>query len=490
MPGSLFKRCHCQGATGKELGRACPKLRRPDGRWSRDHGIWGYQHELPPTRTGQRRPHRRAGFDTAAAAQDALDHVRALLALTDPTDPDQATLIGDVIDAATRNRDPLPRVAEMRTRLRSGNPTDTPPTVAEYLPKWLAGRRSLSDGTRRSYEAHIRLHLVPHLGPVRLDRLRKDHLNDMIDAIEERNQLIRAARASGNPDDRKAVHGLRIISPATLHRIRATLRAALNTAIGEDKATVNPATHLELPSGDRPRPVLWTPERVNRWAATGAVPSAVMVWTPQLTAQFLDHDTTATHRLYAMFHLIAYRGLRRGEACGLHWPDLDLDGHTLTVTWQIVQYGWATELRPPKTDGSERTIALDSDTVAALRAHRARQRAERLAAGPAWVDTGLVFTNPDGTALHPANVTDAFHALAEGAGLPPVRLHDLRHGAATMALAAGTNMKVVQEMLGHSTIALTADTYTSVVPELARAAAENTAAFIPRNNRTTRTRTA
>lgn len=480
MPGSTFKRCYCRDrTTGRELGQACPKLRRPDGRWSTDHGGWGYQRELPKDRHGHRRPHRRLGYDSATAAENALDHVNDLLALAE--DGDQAVLIGDVIDAATTSRAPLPSVEEMRIRLRTGTPTAAPPTLAEYLPKWLAGRRNLAEGTRRSYEAHLRLHLIPNLGPVRVDRLRLAHLNDMVDAIEDRNTLIRTARTSRDPERRAAVKGMRAVGPATLHRIRATLRKALNDAIRAQLITANPASHLELPSGRRPKPVVWTAERVARWRATGVVPSAVMVWTPAQTGQFLD--AAAEHRLYALFHLIAHRGLRRGEACGLHWTDLDLDNGHLTVTWQIVQYGWATELKAPKTEGSERVVALDDGTIAALRAHRTRQKAERLAAGTGWTDTGLVFTKQDGTALHPATITDLLHALTAAAGLPPVRLHDLRHGAATIALAAGTDMKIVQEMLGHSSITLTADTYTSVLPEIARAAAENTASLIPRTGR-------
>ncbi|GAA4469788.1 tyrosine-type recombinase/integrase [Phytohabitans houttuyneae] len=96
------------------------------------------------------------------------------------------------------------------------------------------------------------------------------------------------------------------------------------------------------------------------------------------------------------------------------------------------------------------------------------------------MQTGLVFTTPTGEALHPADVTDHFQHLARQAGLPPVRLHDLRHGAATLALAAGVDMKVVQAMLRHSSITVTADTYTSVLPDLARNAAEQTAAIVPR----------
>ena len=119
-----------------------------------------------------------------------------------------------------------------------------------------------------------------------------------------------------------------------------------------------------------------------------------------------------------------------------------------------------------------------------LRAHRTHQRKQRLAAGPTWVDTGLVFTTPNGEAVHPADVTDHFQHLARQAGLPPIRLHDLRHGTATLALAAGVDMKTVQAMLRHSSITITADTYTSVLPELATAAAEKTAAIVPRRIRT------
>jgi integrase len=208
-----------------------------------------------------------------------------------------------------------------------------------------------------------------------------------------------------------------------------------------------------------------------------------MVWTPTQTGAFLDHIAAADDDWYALYHLVAYRGLRRGEACGVHWTDIDLDGAQLSVRWQIAQLGWATALKAPKTDSSEDIVALDAETVTVLRAHRTRQRKQRLAAGPAWKDTGLAFTTPIGEAVHPADVTDHFQHLARQAGLPPIRLHDLRHGAATLALAAGVDMKTVQAMLRHSSITITADTYTSVLPELARGAAEKTAAFVPRRIR-------
>jgi integrase len=198
---------------------------------------------------------------------------------------------------------------------------------------------------------------------------------------------------------------------------------------------------------------------------------------PAQTGRFLD---SAADRLYPLYHLIAFRGLRRGEACGLHWTDLNLDAHTLTVRWQLLQYGWETGLDNPKTDASADTIALDTATAAVLADHQQRQHAERAAAGEDWSDTGLVFTTPTGQPLHPAAVTDQFTRLAAAADLPPIRLHDLRHGAATLTLAAGADLKIVSQLLRHSSITITADTYTSVLPQVPRDAAEKTAALVPR----------
>ena len=135
-------------------------------------------------------------------------------------------------------------------------------------------------------------------------------------------------------------------------------------------------------------------------------------------------------------------------------------------------------LCPPKTVRSERVIALDSTTVAALRTHRAGQQAEQAVLGERYHDSGYVISSLNGDPLAPDRLSRYFRQLSAAAGLPPIRLHDLRHGAATVALAAGADLKVVQDMLGHSSIVLTADTYTSVLPEVARRAAEDTAALI------------
>ncbi|HXL90377.1 MAG TPA: tyrosine-type recombinase/integrase [Streptosporangiaceae bacterium] len=133
---------------------------------------------------------------------------------------------------------------------------------------------------------------------------------------------------------------------------------------------------------------------------------------------------------------------------------------------------------PPKSDAGRRVIALDRTTITALREHRLRQRAERAAAGTRWAEAGYAFTTVTGTPFRPDRMTRMFAKLVAASGLPPVTLHGLRHGAATPALSAGADLKVVQDQLGHSTITLTADTYTSVLPETARTAAEHTAALL------------
>ena len=165
---------------------------------------------------------------------------------------------------------------------------------------------------------------------------------------------------------------------------------------------------------------------------------------------------------------------------GIRWPDVDLDAGYLRITQQVLQVGWQTEIGKPKTDSGERAVSLDAATVQVLRLWRELQDAERRATRGAWQDTGLVFTREDGSQLHPEHVVDTFQCIAKQAGLPPIRLHDLRHTAASLALQAGVPMKVVSEQLGHSSLGITADTYTSVLPAVAQAAAEAVAGIVPR----------
>ncbi|WP_232668804.1 site-specific integrase [Pseudonocardia sp. TRM90224] len=478
MAGSTFKRCGCRDETGRQLGRKCPNL-RSGNRWNPRHGVWHLQIELP-TRTGEPRiPLRYGPFDQEQDAEDLLDEIRTLLALPDRSDHDATAQVVAEIRTALRDRSPLPKPDHVRSRLASGMSADELPTVAQWLTRWLAGRRALRRNTYRAYESHVRLYLIPAIGNVRIDRLRVSHLDNLFTGIDAHNERIHKARTSQDPKAAAAVKGRRVVGAASQQRIRGVLRKALNDAIARGIITTNPAVHVELAAGRRPKPRVWTSTAVARWQATGEIPSKVMVWTPEQTGQFLDHITD--HRLYALYHLVAFRGLRRGEVCGLREDDLNLAGAELTVRTQLVQIGWEVEEGEPKTDAGHRVIALDTGTIQTLRDHLVVREAERALTGTRWVDkTGLIFTEPGGALLHPANVTDTFTALIADAGLPPIRLHDLRHGAATLALAAGVDMKIVQDMLGHSCFAITADTYTTVLPDVARTAAEALAAHVPR----------
>jgi integrase len=497
--GRTFKRCSCRGADGRRLGKTCPALRRPDGKWNPHHGNWTYQLELPPTLDGKRRnPLRRGGFATQTAAEEDLANAQGLLAIT--TDSRTRDKITELILRSIKETRRLPEVEAVRRKVHTGQQLGRKVLLGDWLDIWLAGKKKISDTTRARYASDIRLYLKPHLGDIPVEELRVADISEMFDAIAEFNEVIRQARTSDDPVLLAKVKWRRIVAPATMRNIRATLRHALAIAMKHERLIdINPAAIVELPPTTRPRPLVWTDERVHAWQAShrrhlsalrerangkrinvieayiGTMrPSPVMVWTPEQTRQFLQHATR--HRLYPLFRLIALRGLRRGEACGIRNPDVNLKNGTIGICWQITQLGWNPRQSKPKTDASDRVIDLDKETIKVLRAHRATQNRERLAAGLG--ESVFFFTNENGDPLHPAHVTDQFQWLAYEAGLPPIRLHDLRHGAASLMLAAGVDIKIVQHTLGHVTSAFTRDTYTSVYPQLAHDAAEHTAALV------------
>jgi hypothetical protein len=310
----LFKQCTCVNPmTRRRWGDACPLLRRGTS-WSPDHGSWHYQFDLPPDPRGARRSVGRGGFVTQQEAQHEIDQLNELMALVRSTETDAVEQMVAVILDAFRRGGPLPITDRSRVEVEHDVPAHELPTVGEWLRYWLTIRHGLRANSRLNYETHVRLCLTPHLGHIRLDRLRQHHINDMITALHHRNTDIRECRASPNAHTRDSVRGQRLLGPATLRRIHACLRKALNDAIGHELITTNPALHVELSSGGRPWPMLWTEDRVADWRATGCLPSPVMVWTPEQTGRFLDH--AMGDRLYPLFHVLALRGLRRGEVIG------------------------------------------------------------------------------------------------------------------------------------------------------------------------------
>ena len=346
--GSVFRRCGCTDpVTGRQYGTQCPRL-AAGGR----HGSWCVRLELPAGLDGRRRWIRRGGYPSRQAAVEVLARLR---------NP-KAGGTGGII------------------------------TVGDWLAHWLVSRTSTAPSTIRGYAAHVRLYLGPYLGQVLLTELTTGQVQAMVTAI------IRQHQALGTP-----------VSAATLTRIRATLRAALNAAIRLGLISENPAARADLPRARRPRAVVWTPYRVGQWRRSGERPP-VAVWTAGQTATFLT--SIREHRLYAAYHLIALRGLRRGEAAGLRRCDVDLDGKTAVISQQLQQYDGRLAVCPPKTPHSVRVIALDRTTVAALQEHRDRQRAEAHAYGPGYNLSGYVFTCLNGGPMAPDRLTRAFKRLA------------------------------------------------------------------------------
>jgi integrase len=197
---------------------------------------------------------------------------------------------------------------------------------------------------------------------------------------------------------------------------------------------------------------------------------------PEQLRAFLGH--ARQDRLSALWLLVATTGMRRAELAGLRWIDADLAAARLFPRRPRVVVNYVGHESEPKTRMGKRSLALDPATPAALQEHKARQDKERAEVGAAWMDSGLVFTRPDGAPLHPDLITDWFRRLARAAGLPPIRLHDVRHSYASAPLAAGIPAKVVSERLGHATIAVTLDVYGHVIPGVDAAAANAVASLI------------
>lgn len=502
--GSVYRRCECRGPDGRLLGNKCPQLKK------KSHGSVGLRQELPPDAEGGRRTFRRTGYKTVTEAQGDLSRLQAILEL--PGDePSERVRVGDLLADISSRRADIPQVSEVQRRLGVGVPLDGKMTVAAWLDRWMAAKKTRAT-TNNGYRSHIRVHLKPHLGHLRLDRLTVGHVQAMFDAIADESDVIRAENAArkeqearakwtrpGRPPaaerERLAAERAKLAAmkpyrkantAATRHAIRRTLRAALNKAIGQQLITFNAASHVELGPSARPKGLLWTAERVARWRATGEVPSPVMVWTPAQLGAFLDEAESS--RLYAFYHLVAHHGLRRGEGVGADWANahLDIVPPRIDVLTELVVDVWDVIETAPKTDSSMSSVMLDRETVEVLKRHRAEQdaaRAARLEAGKTWADTGKIFTDEDGSWLHPDVVSKEFKRLVEAAGLPPINLRDLRHGAAALVKAGGGDIHDAKKKLRHSTVVLTSNTYMELFEEYEQDLTERAAAAVPRARR-------
>jgi integrase len=499
MAGGIGRRCRCRDGNGKDLGAKCPKLSQ------RRHGTWYVQQELASDPSGPRKIFRRQGFATKDEAQDELDKVRELVRLAGDDEADLRT-ITEMLMALDRNED-LPDPDTVRGRLKAGVALNPKQSLGEWLDHWIDQREKrlrLGIGRKNtlvSYKSHVRLYLKPLAGHLRRDRITIDDLIELFNKISDNNDAILAA----NDDRRATIIEMKAVSSrarkralrerlaamepfqrpvglASQARILATLRVSLNEAIQQQLQTFNPAMYFSI-GAEAPTPIVWTPERVERWRRTGRRPGSVMVWTPQQVGIFFDYVAEHDPDYEAMWHVMIKRGTRRGETAGLGWTETHRDLAKIEIVGQLVEIEGVVEEGAPKSRAGKRTVPVDSECVELLDRLWKRQQSRRLALGDAWVDSGRTFTYDDGSALRPSWIGDRFAKLSAAAGLPPVRLHDLRHIAATLMRIAGMDMKDVQVILGHSNLSTTGDIYTSVLPELLANSADAVQDVVPRKRR-------
>jgi integrase len=315
--------------------------------------------------------------------------------------------------------------------------------LGEFLEHdWLpAIQARIRPSTWDSYARNVRLHVLPALGPEHLQSITPARLNRLY------AELLKRGRRNGPGG----------LAPKTVRYVHGILRKALADAVRWNLVQRNAADFADPPK-------------------VGAAGREMRTWSAEELRAFLEHITG--ERLYAAYLLAATTGMRRGEVLGLRWRDVDLDAGRLSVRQSIVSVAYEIKFSEPKTVRSRRSIALDQRTVAALRAWRKMQLEDRMLLGDDYESSGLVLTGESGRFIHPDRFTQLFDKYVAASQVRRVRLHDLRHTHATLALAAGVHPKVVSERLGHATVAFTLDVYSHAVPALQRDAADRVAAVV------------
>lgn len=313
-------------------------------------------------------------------------------------------------------------------------------TLRKFLRQWLddAVKARVRVRTFDDYENIIRRYIEPSkLAPMKLAKIQPSHIQSlythMLDPKPEQDGITPILSVA------------RKLSPRTVEYVHVVLHGAFKQAVRWGMLASNPCARVAPPKKQR---------------------REMLAFTPEQAATFLQN--VEGHRYGPLYTLLLATGLRPGEALALRWTDLD--GDTLRVQRTLVmRAGIPARFEEPKTNRSRRSVPLPAVALKALGAHRKRQAEEKLASGPAYQDQAqLIFATPTGSPIPPGDVSHAFAKAVKAAGLPRLRLYDLRHSAATLLLAAGESLKVISELLGHSTITLTGDVYAHVSESMQR----------------------
>jgi len=300
-------------------------------------------------------------------------------------------------------------------------------TVAEFLERWLTHMTTQVDArTHVGYAEKVRKNIVPLLGQVLLTKLRSDQIEAAY------TKALASGRCDGNGG----------LSPRTVHHLHRILKQALKQAAKWKLLAVNPCEAVDAPKVEK------------KEMKTYDMPQTVDALKEMRQTRFL-----------IAYLLAAMCGLRRGEISALRWKNVDLDACALRVVQTARQIGTKVDYKPVKNTKG-RPVALSPIMVYELRAHRARQTEELLRLGIKSTGDSFVFAQPEGTPIKPGSITNEWKRLVGKHALPGIRFHDLRHTHATAMLASGIHPKIAQERLGHSTIAITMDLYSHVMPNM------------------------
>lgn len=298
-------------------------------------------------------------------------------------------------------------------------------TLAQYLTHWCDNVKAarLKPRTMERYRGVIRSHVIPAIGHLTLAKVTPQHLERLYAQMR--------------------------VSPASIRYTHQVLHSAFAHALRVRVISRNPAAGVAPPKPSQREMLYLDPAEAR--AFLGAV---------------VDDP------LGPLYALALTSGLRLGELLALRWSDVDLSHATLAVRHTLHYMAGRWSLTEPKTPRSRRQVALSETALAAIRRQKARQAADRLGAGEAWTDHGFVFADAFGEPLHGSRITERrLRPLLKSYALPSIRFHDLRHTAATLMLAGGVNPKVVSEMLGHASVAITLDRYSHVIPSMQEDAA-------------------
>jgi integrase len=319
---------------------------------------------------------------------------------------------------------------EQRESVAGGVYTESPDiTLGDFLDRYIneIARNNCKPHTVIVYEALVRLHVKPALGRVKLSALRPDQIQHLYNQMYEQG-----------------------LARRTVHHTHAIVHKALEYALKWGLVPRNVASAVEVATPKRRVPTVWTKEQM---------------------LQFLE--AVKDQRYYALFLLACTTGLRKGELFALTWNAVDFDGRCIQVR-QAAQYvtGKGMVVSDPKTDRARRKVAVPQFAMQALHDHRLRQEALAQATGDRWVKSDFVFTSNNGTLINDRNFHEEWKRLIRLAKVPDIRFHDLRHTHSTLLLLSGIHPKVVQERLGHASIAITLDVYSHVLPEMGQQAAD------------------